>query len=81
MAVLGVSIDLNKRLVPTFVEAAGFNFPVAYGSAAMVRESPLGAVRGVPRTLVLDTKGRVKADYYRIVDTAELLKVLKPLLR
>lgn len=81
VAVLAVSLDLQRRLVPPFVQAAGFNFPVAYGHAGMVRRSPLGAVRGVPRTLILDARGRPVADFPAPVGSKVLLETLKPLVR
>lgn len=81
VAVLGVSLDLQRRLVPPFVQAAGFNFPVVYGDASMVRKSPLGAIRGVPRTIILDARGRPVADFVKPVDSKVLLDSLKPLLK
>lgn len=81
VAVLGVSLDLQRRLVPHFVRAAGFNFPVAYGRASMVRKSSLGPIRGVPRTIVLDAKGRPVADFKKPASSKALLDVLKPLVR
>lgn len=81
VAVLGVSLDLQRRLVPPFVQAAGFNFPVVYGESSMVRKSPLGAIRGVPRTIILDARGRPVADFKKPVDSKILLDVLRPLLK
>jgi peroxiredoxin len=81
LGLLGISVDHQPRLVRPFVEAAGFNFPSAYGYARMVKSGPLGAVRGVPRIVVLDAAGRVAADYPRIVDERTLRETLKPLLR
>ena len=79
VGVLGVALDLQRRLVSPFVEAAGFNFPVAYGAPGMVQKSPLGPVRAVPRIVVLDAKGRPVADFHRPVDSHTLMKALKPL--
>lgn len=81
IAVLGVSIDTERRLVPTFVEAAGFNFPVVYGSPTLVRHGPLGAIRGVPRLLVLDPRGRLVADEQRPPTPRHLMQILRPLVR
>ncbi len=81
VAVLGISLDTERRLVAPFVEAAGINFPVAFGEPGWVRGGPLGAVRGVPRLLVLDAKGRPVADRHRPVDARPLLRILKPLVR
>jgi len=81
VAVLGVSLDLQRRLVAPFVQAAGFNFPVAYGNASMVRKSPLGPIRGVPRTIVLDARGRPVADFKKPVSSKVLLDTLKPLVK
>ena len=81
VAVLGVSLDLQRRLVPHFVRAAGFNFPVAYGRASMVRKSALGAIRGVPRTIILNAKGRPVADFKTPVSSKVLLDTLKPLVK
>jgi thiol-disulfide isomerase/thioredoxin len=81
VAVVGVALDRQRRLVPTFVEAAGIDFPVVYGDPSMVRSSPLGPVRGVPRTLILDARGRPRADFHRPVDSQVLMKALRPLVR
>ena len=81
LGLLGISVDHQPGLVRPFVEAAGFNFRCAYGYARMVKGGPLGAVRGVPRVMVLDAAGRVVVDYPRIVDERTLRKTLKPLLR
>ncbi len=81
VAVLGVSLDLQRRLVPPFARSAGFNFPVAYGSPTMVRKSPLGPIRGVPRMIILDAKGRPVADFIRPVSSKVLLDTLKPLIK
>lgn len=81
VAVLGVSLDLQRRLVPPFVRAAGFNFPVAYGKATMVRKSVLGAIRGVPRVIIFDAKGRLVADFKKPVSSKVLLDTLKPLIK
>ncbi len=81
VAVLAISLDLQRRLVPPFVQAAGFNFPVAYGRSTMVRKSPLGAIQGVPRTIILDPRGRPVADFKKPVGSKVLLDVLKPLVK
>lgn len=81
VAVLGVAIDTERRLVPTFVEAAGLNFPVVYGNPSLVREGPLGAIRGVPRLLVLDPRGRLVADEQRPPTARRLLEILRPLVQ
>jgi cytochrome c biogenesis protein CcmG, thiol:disulfide interchange protein DsbE len=81
VAVLGVSLDLQRRLVPPFIRAAGFNFPVAYGKPNMVRKSPLGPIRGVPRTIILDARGRKVADFNKPVGSKILLDTLKPLIK
>ena len=81
VAVVGVSLDLQRRLVPHFVRAAGFNFPVAYGHANMVRTSPLGPIHGVTRTVALDAKGRSVADFKKPVSSKVLLDTLKPLIK
>jgi len=80
VAVLGVSLDMQRRLVPHFVRAAGFNFPVAYGRTSMVRKSPFGAIRGVPRTLILDARGRLVADFKMPVSSKIFLDTLQPLI-
>ncbi len=79
VAVLGISLDLDRRLVAPFVRAAGFNFPVAFGESSMVRGSPLGAIRGVPRVIILDARGRPVADFVRPASSKVLMAVLKPL--
>lgn len=79
VAVVGVALDRQRRLVPTFVDAAGIAFPVVYGDPSMVRDSPLGAVRGVPRLLILDARGRPRADFHRPVDGRVLMRTLRPL--
>lgn len=81
VAVLGVSLDLQRRLVPPFVRAAGFNFPVAYGGGTMVRQSPVGAIRGVPRTIILDARGKPVADFKTPVSSKVLLDTLGPLVK
>lgn len=81
VAVLAVSLDLQRRLVPPFIRAAGFNFPVAYGHPSMVRRSPLGPIRGVPRTFIFDAKGRPVADFIKPVSSKVLLDTLKPLVK
>lgn len=81
IAVLGVALDLQHQLVPPFLRAAGFNFPVAYGHPSMVRRSPLGAVRGVPRLVILDAKGRPVADFVRPVGSKVLLQILRSLVK
>lgn len=77
---LVVSLDTDRRLVPTFLEAAGFTFTAAYGDSEMVRQSPLGPTRDVPRTLVLDREGRLVVDFQGPVEPKALLAVLKALL-
>ena len=81
VAVLGVSIDTERRLVPTFVEAAGFNFPVVYGSPALVRKGPFGPIRGVPRLLVLSPAGHLVADEQKPPTARRLLDILRPWVR
>jgi peroxiredoxin len=81
VAVLGVSLDLQRTLVPHFVRAAGFNFPVAFGRTSMVRKSSLGAIRGVPRTIILNAKGKLVADFKTPVSSKVLLDTLKPLVK
>jgi thiol-disulfide isomerase/thioredoxin len=80
VAIWGIAIDLDRRLVPPFVEAAGFNFPVLYGDPGLVRGSPVGPVQGVPRIVILDAAGRPAADLPRPVDARTIFAVLKPLL-
>jgi len=79
IAVLGVAIDTERRLVPPFVEAAGLNFPVVYGSPGLVRRGPFGAIRSVPRLLVLDPRGRLVADEQLPPTQRRLLELLRPL--
>jgi peroxiredoxin len=81
IAVLGVALDVQRRLVPPFIQASGFNFPVAYGHPSMVRKSALGAVRSVPRIVILDARGRPVANFVKPVDSKVLLKALRPLLK
>jgi len=81
IAVVGVALDLQRQLVPPFVQAAGFNFPIAYGHPSMVRRSPLGPVRGVPRLVILDARGVPVADFVKPVDSKVLFKVLRPLVK
>jgi thiol-disulfide isomerase/thioredoxin len=80
VAILGICIDLDRRLVPPFVEAAGFNFPVVYGDPGLVRSSPLGPVQGVPRIVILDAAGRPVVDLPRPVDGRTIFEALKPYL-
>lgn len=80
MSILGISLDTEHRLVPVFVEAAGFSFPVAYGDPAMVKWSALGAVKDVPRIVILDRQGRPVADFYGPAEARSIARALKPLL-
>ncbi|MDY0001732.1 MAG: TlpA disulfide reductase family protein [Polyangia bacterium] len=77
---LAVSVDTERNLVPTFLEAAGFDFPAAYADPEMVRQSPIGPTRDVPRTVVLDREGRLVADLQGPVEPKALLILLKALL-
>lgn len=77
---LAVSVDAQRDLVPTFLEAAGIDFSAAYADAEMVRQSPVGPIRDVPRTLVLDREGRLVVDLQGPVEPKALLLVLKTLL-
>jgi thiol-disulfide isomerase/thioredoxin len=79
--VLGVALDLDRRLVGPFVEAAGFNFPVVLGETSLVRSSPIGPVQGVPRLVILDAHGRPAADFPRPTEGRPLYQVLRALLR
>lgn len=69
---LGVSIDQDKRMFETFVNKAGFNYPVGLGGQEVVE---MFQVSGVPRLVVYDTEGRLVLNKDGVI-TAESLSAL-----
>lgn len=85
LQLVGVAItspgEKGTLMVETYVEVNGVTFPVALSAP----DNPdlvaaLGPVRIVPRTLLLDGKGRIVLDQPGQTDFAELYKLVERLL-
>lgn len=80
--VVGIALDLQASLVRTYVEFVGFKFDVLLARPDDLElVGAIGATRQVPRTMLVDSEGRVVIDQSGFTDFATLEPQLERLLR
>jgi peroxiredoxin len=73
LRVVGIALDLQASLVRTYVEFVGFKFDVLLATPDDLElVGAVGATRQVPRTLLVDSEGRVVLDQSGFTDFATL---------
>jgi len=81
LKVLGVALDTTGlTVIRTYVDFVGFRFPVLLARPDDLElVGGLGATKQVPRTVLLDRKGRIVLDQVGQTDFAELDAAIKAL--
>lgn len=74
---LGVSVDHDARMYQSFVDKAGFNYPVGLGSAEALEMFQVGQV---PRMMVYDRQGRLVLNREGVVTASRLTDLVRRLL-
>lgn len=80
LVVIGISLDRGDPAgVKSFLKKNGVNYPVAFGTEAMVRA--FGNIESIPTTFILDRAGRIVTKQEGFADKEEFEKEIKPLLK
>ena len=86
LAIVGFSLDRDEKTHDDWVKANGMNYPSIYASNDAGRkiladfEALIGAIEGIPTTLVLDRKGQIVYKHVGYGSPESFEKVFKPLL-
>ena len=81
---VGVALDShsNNAMVEAFVEVSGYGFPVLLATPTNLDlVGGLGATSVVPRTVLLDSAGRIVQDHTGRTDFKRLVESIQDLLR
>lgn len=79
--IVGLAAD-RRQAVEQFAKKFGINYPVLVGMAEVVQlQDALGGGRGLPFTVIVDRKGRIRARVLGQLDREQLNELLAPLLK
>jgi len=79
LAIVGVSVDRDPRLLKVYVETLNLPFPILYSTPRSLTAAGIGRVRGVPTLLLLDRKGRPRAIRSQLMTTQAMGKMTRRL--
>jgi peroxiredoxin len=80
VVIIGISLDTDTKMeVPAFVKSQGINYPIVFGTEALVKQ--YGGVEGIPTTFVIDKKGNIADIHVGLVPKVQFTDKVKELLR
>lgn len=79
LVVLGLSVDEGGAdVVKQFMQRLGMNYPVVLADQNI--QEAFGGIEAVPKTFIIDRKGRIAKEHTGFVDKHEFENEIKPLL-
>ena len=78
LAVVGVSLDRNRAVVPGFAKKLGINYPILFGGRDI--SIAYGNIAAIPTTFIIDRDGCIKHRLIGLHSKDQFEALIKPLL-